>query len=604
MAETWRREAARGGKRRFLVGCLAVIGLLTVLLVAGLVGAGFWAVSQFSRKEPAPGHFTLSLALSGSPRAGSGDPDGLRRFLRDGVSLHEISTTLDKAARDGRVQGLLLELRGARLTLAQAQELRLALARFADRGKPIIAYTDSFGESDTDLASYLVATIANEIWMQPSGTLDLSGPALERPYVAEALKTLGVGVRMDQRHQFKGGVDLFTQSNITPEYRAQLQALVDDLLAQTVEQIATARSLDPSEVRDVVEQSPLPAQDALTGKLVDGLGYAWEAEFVLGQKAKTTRVVSFFSYDDMVAGQAPAAPAAHIAMIDGVGPVLRRSAKEGPFADPAMTSDRLTRAFREAIADRKVKAILFRIDSPGGSYIASDTIHGLVKLARDAGKPVVVLMGSMAASGGYFAAMGADRIIALPGTLTGSIGVYSGKFVLSELWSKLGITWAQIESAEGAGRESFNRDFTPAEWARFQDQLDRIYADFTGKLAAGRKLTPDQVDAVARGRVWTGRQAKQVGLVDELGDVQTAQAALRGLLSLPPEAELALVHFPRADDDLTTLLSVMRAMRTIDAAAQTSARLEAWMRPLLEAAAQAEMQANGGVLTAPLTRAP
>jgi len=568
--------------RRLFVGCLSILGLLFLLTIGGL-GYGAWYLSKsFDRPGDLPDIALLQLSLKGSPTAE--ERSGIGSLLNeDSSSLRHLVDGIDRAAEDGRVQGLFVDLSSASLSMSDAEELSGAVKRFRRAGKPAYAFADTFGEVGDGTATFVLASAFEQIWMQPSGEVRLMGAAIERPYVAQALRFLGVSVRVDQRHEFKGFSDIFTDEAMNPAFRAQMQRLVDDMTAQATAAVAAGRKLDPDAVKALMAVAPLPAQAAINEKLVDRVGYRAEALTTLQTAVRTSTLVDFGRYTD-AAGKPRAIAATSgvgIAVIEATGQVVRGDGDAGPFGEQAgFASERVAKAFASATKDPNVKAILFRIDSPGGSYVASDTVWASVKAARAAGKPVVVSMGRLAASGGYFAAAPADLIVANAGTLTGSIGVAGGKFVLSDLWAKLGITWDRVEGAPHAASESPNRDFTAEELARQQESLDRIYADFTRKVAEGRKIPIEGMDAVARGRVWTGAQAKEIGLVDVIGGWREAVWEAKKLAKLSPDLPVHLIDYPerpsgyeRAKRLLSTVEKSGSAMATMTWFAD---RLQPW----------------------------
>ncbi|MFD2263614.1 S49 family peptidase [Lacibacterium aquatile] len=532
--------------RRLFVGCLSILGIFFLLIVGGL-GYGAWHLSKtFDAAPELPNVTLVSLSLKGAPAAEEkGGIDAL--FNEDQTSLRRLVDGIDRAAEDGRVQGLFVDLSQASLSMSDAEELAGAVRRLRQAGKPAYVFADTFGEVGDGTATFALASAFDQVWMQPSGEVRLMGAAIERPYIAETLRMLGVSVRLGQRHEFKGFADIFTDEAMNPAFRAQMQRLVDDMTAQAVAAVAEGRKLDPDAVKALMAVAPLPAQDAINEKLVDRLGYRAEALLALQTATKTGALTGFSDYASGAGlpRSVAATSGAAIAVIEATGEVTRGDGEAGPFGEQAgFASERLAKAFGAAARNPDVRAILFRIDSPGGSYVASDTVWASVKAAQAAGKPVVVSMGRLAASGGYFAAAPADRIIANAGTLTGSIGVAGGKFVLSDLWAKLGVSWDRVEGAPHAASESPNRDFTAEELARQQQSLDRIYADFTRKVAEGRKIPIDGMDAVARGRVWTGLQAKDIGLVDMIGGWREAVWEAKKLAKLSPDLPVHLINYP------------------------------------------------------------
>jgi protease-4 len=297
-------------------------------------------------------------------------------------------------------------------------------------------------------------------------------------------------------------------------------------------------------VRAIVDKGPVLGREALDLELVDGMLYRDEVYEKVKSKAGEGAKFLFVQKYWERAGS-PHTKGATIAIIRGVGAVQRGSGAFSPLSGTAMGSDTVAAAFRSAAADDDVKAILFRVDSPGGSYVASDTILREVKNAQKAGKPVIVSMGDLAGSGGYFVAMSADKIVAQPGTITASIGVLAGKLLTGGLWEKLGLSFDEVHSSASSTMWSGTQDYTPEQWARFQAWLDRIYDDFTGKVAEGRKLPKDKVLQIARGRIWSGEDALGLGLVDELGGFATALKLAKEAGGIDEDAEVTLKAYPR-----------------------------------------------------------
>ncbi|MBV8169272.1 MAG: signal peptide peptidase SppA [Alphaproteobacteria bacterium] len=573
--------------RRFLVGFLAVIGFLALVFSLAVGGLVYWVARDAKHANPVPDKAILRLAIHGNPGETSGSSGALRRIIggTPSTTLRELVSALDQAAGDPRVVGVIADLSDAAPSLATAQELRSAIERLRAAGKTAFAYADSFGEGARGSQTFYLAAGFDQIWLQPSGEVGATGFALDQPFAADAFKMLGVTPRFAQRHEFKGGIDMFVAQHLSAPLKTAFESLLGDLFDQLVDGVARGRKLEPAAVRALIDRSPLFADEALQAKLIDGIGYADEVRTQI--KQKTDASAQFMSLESYLARVGPPhQEGTKIAVIYGVGPVVRGSGDEddgtGLTGSDTLAADVVARAFRDAVADRDVRAILFRVDSPGGSYVASDTIWREVKRARAAGKPVVASMGGVAASGGYFVSMAADRIIAEPGTLTGSIGVFSGKFVLSGLWDKLGVNWDQVKVGANAGATSANHDFTPEQWQRFQVALDRIYADFTKRVGADRKLPEAKLGEVARGRVWTGRQAVALGLADATGGFDDALAAAKSLASLAPDAAVRLEQFPPERTPLDRILKLMGDLDRTETTLHTLARLGDIVAPLLQ----------------------
>jgi len=580
--------------RRFTIGCLAMVGLLTLLFSIGTVALIGWGLSQMGSHTPAPlpSHMVITAAIPSEFKEHHGG-DPLTEMLEDAPpDLRSMVEIIERAAGDGRVQGLALDLSAAAsLPLYQAQELGAALNRFRQKGKKISAFADTLGEGTGGLGAYLLASHADHIVLQPSGEVAILGLSLEQPYFADALKSLGISIRGDQRHEFKGGIDPVTSMAMPAQQKTALQAVLNDLIDRVAGDIGRNRALPPAQVRQLIDSAPHAAIEAHGAKLIDAIGY-WQDAVAWVRSASGAGGIATVELEKYRDTQPAAEEGVRMALIQAIGPVVRGSAGDSPFADHSMIyADDVAKALHEAAKDPEIAVIILRIDSPGGSYVASDTVYHALAEAKARGKRVVASIGGMAASGGYFIAMGADRIIAQPASLTGSIGVYSMKPVLSGLWDKIGVRWDGVQAGRHAGLHSPNRDFTPEEWQRFQKDLDRIYADFAGRVATSRKLTAEQVDAVARGRIWSGAQAQARGLVDRLGGFNDALAEARHLADLPDDTPITLVDFPRAPDHLEQFLRVMNrleqtqaalgpAMPVLTSMAQTWVRTQAMLSPV------------------------
>ena len=471
-----------------------------------------------------------------------GDPLGKIRS-RGKARLRPVLRTLHEAADDPRVVGLVAKLGDPTMTLSRAQELRDGVQAFARSGKPAVAWTDTFGESATGTVQYFLASGFSEIWLQPTGELNLLGVSAEVQFLRGLLDNLGVTPQIHQRYEYKNAGDRITQREFTPAHREAADRLAASAWEQVVDAIVTSRGLKPDDVQAVADQAPLFSDDAQKLGLVDRIGYRDEvyadlrrcvggdvkllfAERWTPQRKPITRVVH--------AVQERSAPV--IALVEGHGAIVTGRSRRLPLQGPAMGSDTICAALRAAAKNDKVRAVVFRVDSPGGSAVASDSIWREVACVRDAGKPVIVSMGSVAGSGGYYVSCSADHIVATPATLTGSIGVVGGKPVTSGLTDRIGLSYGAVHRGEHALMYSQHRKFSESEQERLDAWLDRIYADFTGKVADCRGMTVEAVHEVAKGRVWTGADALGLGLIDSLGGFRDAVAIARERAGLPTDA--------------------------------------------------------------------
>lgn len=546
---------------RIVVGLFAVLGVAT-LLVAVALGVAWQRLEEWRGVEaevPKSVVLTLDLADGVSEAAPSGP---LARASGGAVELRDVVTALEAGAEDPRVKGFVARVGRGGLGMAQTQALRAAVRRFHDSGKPAFAFAEDFGQGAGATRHAYLASAFDQVWLQPSGNWGATGFLLQTPFLGEALDKLGVVPRFDQRKEYKGIADKFTDTRMPAAQRRNLQRLLDSWLSQVVTGVAEGRGIAETEVRRLIDQAPLSAGEAKAAALVDRLGYRDEVAEAARRAAGAPDAEHLPVADYEARRERDQADGPVIAVVQGLGPVVLGESEPAPvFGRAAMGSDTLAPAILDALDTETVAAIVLRVDSPGGSYVASDTIWRAVKKAGEAGKPVVVSMGDMAASGGYFVAAPAEAIVAQPGTVTGSIGVASGKFVMSGLWDKLGVSFDGVQAGRSADIWSPNSDFSEAQWDAFQEQLDRTYADFTSKVAEGRGLDAEQVAAAAGGRVWSGADAKEMGLVDHLGGFRRAVEVAKEAAGIAAETRVRLRPFPEPESPVRALLRELAAGR-------------------------------------------
>ncbi|MEN0014732.1 MAG: signal peptide peptidase SppA, partial [Solirubrobacteraceae bacterium] len=487
--------------------------------------------------------------------------------------LTSLVERLREAAESDRVVGLIAHAGGADgLSHAQVEELGAAIEAFAASGKQTIAWSESFGESGDGTLAYHLAAHFDRIWLQPSGDLGLVGVKAGGVFLREALRKVGVEPQIRARHEYKNAPDSLLRETMGEHQREALQRLTDSLTDGIVTTVARRRGLTAEAVRAAIAAAPLTATEALDHELVDHLGYRDQAygaarRVAAGAGHETTaeddlpelelryvhrwappkRQAAAKRVRREVARRTPAAlrkPTPDvIAVVPVEGGIGLGRGGGSPFSGPSAGSDVVCAALRQAGGSDQVAAVVLRVVSPGGSYVASDAIHREVVRLRDNGTPVVASMGTVAASGGYFVAMGCDEILALPGTLTGSIGVFAGKVVVGEALRRVGVSRETVATGENATMWSADRPFDEAELARLDGWLDTVYADFTEKAAEGRGMPVDQLEPLARGRVWTGADAHERGLVDRLGGLEEAITIAAEKAGRPRSAVHA-VRFP------------------------------------------------------------
>jgi protease-4 len=420
------------------------------------------------------------------------------------------------------------------IRVADAEELSAGLRAFADAGKRVIAWTESFGELGPGTVPYYLATAADEIWLQPSGSIGLQGVGLEVSTVRGVLDKISAEPQFGQRREYKTAAETFMSTEISEPNREMTGRICESITEQVVARTAAARSVTEAQVRDAIAAAPLTAEQALQRGLVDRLGYRddvyreirdrYAADDHDRDDADPIRLLYAHRYArsirEQAIGRARRRPVIAVVNVQG-GIVTGRGHSRLPVNRPQAGSDVVVAALRAACADDAVRAVVLRVDSPGGSYVASDAIRDAVLRVKQSGRPVIASMGAVAASGGYFVSMAADRIVALPSTLTGSIGVLGGKIVIRDTLARIGITREAI-GTPAATMFSSNRVFEHDEWVKIESWLDAVYDDFTRKAAADRSLEYAELEANARGRVWTGADARERRLVDELGGLRSA----------------------------------------------------------------------------------
>ncbi len=536
---------------RFITRLFALLGVVTVLLVVVI------AAAVIHRRHAAPAiadGTILNITITGALTEKAGfDPFNLDHA----ISMREMQRALRGAAKDSRIKGVFLDFTD-NLPLAQAEELHASVAAFRQSGKKIYAFADTFGEQGPGAGEYYLAAACDKVWLQPMGMVGLMGIGADEFFLKDFFARNGVVFEENKREQYKTAFDNFSENGFTPANREMTTSLMKDLLQQIVTGIAADRKIDQQALRDAIDIGPISADKAKGLHLIDEIDYPNDALDALETEVDADDTVSVRKYLDALPQPAP--PAKNkIALIYTDGELMRH-ASGSPLDDTKASDPReVLNAFRKASEDDDVKAIVFRINSPGGSVIASETIHGGLLMAQDAGKPVIVSMGEMAGSGGYWIAADADWIIAEPATLTGSIGVLGGKPVIQQFAKDHGINTEAIGIGQNANMDSIFRPLTPEQQAKDNEMLDDIYGRFKDVVADGRKkLTPEKVEDIAKGRVYTGQQALGIGLVDELGGLDAAFTRAKERADLSDSDKVDIVEIPAAPnfaDFVRTLLT-------------------------------------------------
>jgi len=526
----------------------SMLAVVVVALLAGVAAA---------RGEPAdkkPTAVIAQVTLAGSL------PDGVGQggLLADvAPHLHRIIERLDKAAADQRVKGVVLSIESPDLGRARADEVRAAIARLRKAGKPVAAHL--VGSAPVH---YMVALACDTITMPPAATLEITGVRTEVMFFKDLFDQLGLKAEILQVGEFKGAGEPLTRSSMSPQLREQYESFVGDLFEQLVERIAAERRLAPERVRELIDTGVFTPDAAREAGLIDAVGYEDEVAAAVAKKIELAEPKIVRDYAErkmdndfsglgglvklveMFSGQKQTAASGkgkQIAIVHVTGEIAEGKGRDDLLAGAAAGSDTVIKAIREAAKDDQVAAIVLRIDSPGGSALASDLIW---REAERTKKPVVASLSDTAASGGYYIAVAADKIVAAPGTLTGSIGVVGGKVAVGGALERYGVHTDVVSKGKNAGWLSMQSPFTAAEREVFLGTMKDVYRLFTSKVAAGRKLDMEKIEKLAEGRVFTGRMAKEAGLVDRLGTLDDAIDEAKALAGLDTDEEIERVLLP------------------------------------------------------------
>ena len=550
---------------------------------------------------PLPDQMVLYLefedGLEEVPKAsGFADP-----FSAGQPTLRDVIAAIDGATSDPRVQGIFARFDQGNFALAHVQEVREAIKRFRASGKFAYIYSPSYGDGG-GFGGYYLASAFEEIWMQPMGVVSIAGLNAEMPFLRTAMDKIGVTPQFFHRKEYKTAYESLTNTEMSPENRAMTQRLVDDMRAEFTRDIPADRGFSHAAFEGLVNKGLFTAKEAESAKLITKVDYADVlvdniVEKVTGNRESEEEVfVALKTYiadlhkkpliNDPAAAERP-----KIALVYAVGAIM--STGEGNSGIAA--ADEIAPAILEAGDNEDIKAIVLRIDSPGGSPVASESILRAIERAQGKGKKVIVSMGPTAASGGYWIAAYADRIFAMPTTLTGSIGVVGGKFALKDLWEKMGVNWDSVKWGENAAMWSFNTPFTESEALRFNVMLDQIYDGFVERVAKGRKMKPEDVEKIAGGRVWTGTRAVQVGLVDEIGSLAQAMDYTARLLGAADRAGMDVVIMPEPKSALDQILEFLGEQGSVYEGMKWHKAMIEMFGPVLQQAAM--MKDSGAALT-------
>ncbi len=526
-------------------------GFVFFLFLSGLV---IGALTD-KRSVKLPDNIVLSLEVKEQFKEKSGI-SGLTDLLSPSQSLtiHEIVGAINHAAKDKRVHGLYVKLDGGDYGLAHIQEFRDAIAHFQTKGKFAYLYSNSFGGLHSSMAEYYMASLMNEVWMQPVGTVSITGYSLQMPFLREALDKIGIEPEVIAAGQYKSAPEIFTRNGQSESSQKMNQNLLRNLSDQFISDVSFDRDISPDTLKTLIAQAPMTDHHALKSGLVDSIGY-WDEflKHIQNEAPKDSISVDVKKYNR--AKKKSKNDVTKFALIQASGAITSLGEGATLLDDQTTYSEEIWDAFHDAMNDQDIKAIIFRVDSPGGSPVASETIRRAVILAKQK-KTVIVSMGNTAASGGYWISVDASAIIAQPATLTGSIGVFAMKPNLQGFWDKLGIHWDIVKQNDGADIWSPHKALSEDEKAKLQTLINYTYEQFIERVASGRNMAETEVRKIAEGRVWTGEQALKNGLVDGLGGVETAVSKGKELSKISHNENVVLVPYPKPLSPLAHLLKM------------------------------------------------
>ena len=527
--------------RRGVRFVLAFIGFAVVVSIAGIA----LMYLLVSRGPSVPASATLVLRPGGDLQEVVPDDVVGQVFGRDVKTVRGFVESLQKAKRDPRIKSVLLMPSTLSSPFwAKVQELRDAILDFRSSGKTIVAFLEFGGDRE-----YYLASAASRVYLMPTSPLDLTGVASYEIFLRGTLDKIGAYPDFLHIGDYKTAVNQLTEKGFTPAHREMSESLNRDMYEQLIRGIAQARKKSEQEVRGLIDQGPFLPEDALRLGFVDDLAYEDQLDDrvpELRDGARAVRRVEGSAYQRTRPESVGIRPRSRIAVLYAVGTIVSGKSGFDPVNGSVVGSETMVEQIRQVRDDDSIKAIVLRIDSPGGSSIASDVIWRELMITRDQkrSRPLITSMSDLAASGGYYIAMPGQVIVAHPCTLTGSIGIYSGKFALGGTMAKIGVTTETVKSGANADIYSPFAPFSPAQRARIQDYMQGFYDNFVEKAAESRKTTPEKIDAVAQGRVWTGQQAREHGLVDELGGLDTAVRIAKERANISADEDVELVVYP------------------------------------------------------------
>ncbi|MFA7275978.1 MAG: signal peptide peptidase SppA [Pseudobdellovibrionaceae bacterium] len=537
-------------------------------IILSLCVLTIWSASQVSDTvmPSLPKQMVLTLDL----RYGLDEANSATQYLSllniegQGMTLDDIIDALDRAKTDKSVKALAVRVASSSLDLSQLEQLRRAVANFKTSGKKTAIYAESYGDGGAGLGLYYLASVFDEIWLQPVGIVSIGGMAMESPFFKKIMDKYGVEAQFFHRKEYKNAMEHLTDEKMSDKSREMMEGLVGELAAQLVEPIKKDRPKLAATFDALVDKGLITDKEALKAGLVDHVDYddvmIDKMDKGLGMPVDMNAYWTARSRKDTGKRIAKNDRTLSVAVIHVDGMIVSGSPEQSPYGLESAVSggDDIAADIDDAANDPRIAAIILKVNSPGGVPSASETIHrAVVRAQTKYKKPVIVSMGAMAASGGYWISAGASKIYALNTTLTGSIGVVGGKINLQKFWEKYDVVWDGVKYGENSGMMSINTPFSPSEQAQFEASLDSVYDTFIDHVAKGRKLKAAEVEKIAKGHVWTGREAQKIGLVDEIGGLDKVLDDLATAKGLTSRRDIKIIHMPEISSPLDMLYEIM-----------------------------------------------
>lgn len=536
---TPKKDKALNMVSKTLIYTFAIFGIIFITMLVGVLRL----LNSNSALMPIPDKAIVHIDFNKAYSEIRQD-DFLAEFMdSSSYSFFDMVRAIYMAAADERVQALSAEINITSLGLAQIQDISSAIQTFRASGKKTYIFSNGMGSFGGGNKEYYLASSFDEIWMQPNSDIGINGIGIEVPFFKNILQKIGIKPEFYTRYEYKTAVESFINSKLTPAYKEELNKLGSGLYEQLVNGFAEHRKLNPEQIKRLINNAPIFADKALEEKLIDTIGYRQEMEKHLNDLYHA-KVINIQDYMKHISDSANSESAIALLVLDGV--IDNGTSSDNPLNEAKIGSQTVNKQLTELRELPNLKALIVRVNSPGGSYSASDEIRfALQNFKSEKNIPIIISMSDYTASGGYFISLAGDYIYAKPATLTGSIGVLGGKIVFQDLWKKLGINWEEINYGDNADILSANTSFSPEQKKIFDNSLDRIYADFTQKVAKARNISPEKMNEIARGRVWLGQDALRVKLIDGLGGINEAMSKAKELANIEATEQISLIYYPR-----------------------------------------------------------